>query len=289
YCATKLAIPSFYSYKSDEILELIKEAYKKGTKEIFLTSQDTGAFGIDNKENILVLVKKINKWFNSLEENEKRKDFFIRIGMMNPNFIKKIIDELLEEMEKGPFYRFLHVPVQSGSNKILEKMNRGYKVEDWLFIAKKIKNKDFTLATDIIVAYPGENEEDFQETLSLFNKIDIDIVNISRFWPRPKTKAFEEWKKEKIKDSISKERAKKLKEKFEEKLKEINKKYLEKNKEVIVLFNEYSDYYKSLKGKDLYYKQIVIKNGKKDLLWEVKRVKLLDFQHNTFFGKIKEQ
>ena len=287
YCATKLAIPGFYSYKSDDILNLIKEAYKKGTKEIFLTSQDTGAYGLDNKENILTLVKKINEWWKDAE----KKDLFIRIGMMNPNFVGKIMDELLEEMEKGPFYRFIHLPLQSGSDFILKKMNRGYTLKDWLKIAKKVKEKGFTLATDIIVAYPGESKEDFEKTLEVFDLVDIDVVNISKFWPRPKTKAFEEWKKSKIDERVAKERAKVLKEKFEKRLKEINAKYLEKNKKkpVKVLFNEYDKKYQSLKGKDLYYKQVVVKideNKAKNLLWKTKEVYLKDFSFNTFLAEL---
>jgi len=285
FCATKLAIPGFYSYKSDKIVNLIKEAYKRGTKEIYLTSQDTGAYGLDNKENLLILIKKINEWWSSLEN--KREDFFIRVGMMNPNFLKKIIDPLLEEIKKGPFYRFIHLPVQSGSNFILKKMNRGYSVEDWLYLAKKIKKEGFTLATDIIVAYPGEKEEDFKETLNLLDEVDIDVINISRFWPRPRTKAYEEWKKERINDLESKRRAKLLKQKFEERLKEINKEYLEKNRDEKVLINEYDENYKTLKGKDLYYKQIVIKEEDKGLIWKLVNVELLGFEYNTFFAKIK--
>ena len=287
YCATKLAIPGFYSYKSDEILSLIKEAYNRGAKEVFLTSQDTGAYGLDNRENILTLVRKINEWWG---ETDKR-DFFIRIGMMNPNFVGKIIDELLEEMERGPFYRFIHLPLQSGSDFILKKMNRGYTFKDWLKIAKKVKEKGFTLATDIIVAYPGESEENFEETLKVFDLVDVDVVNISKFWPRPKTKAFEEWKRDKIDEKTAKRRAKILKEKFEERLKEINTKYLEKNKKkpVKVLFNEYDKKYNSLKGKDLYYKQVVVKideNKAKNLLWKTKKVYLKDFSFNTFLAEL---
>ncbi len=288
YCATKLAIPGFYSYRTKEIVNLIKRAYEKGVKEILLTSQDTGAFGLDNKENLLFLVRKINDWWFSLEN--KRNDFFIRIGMMNPNFIKGFIDELLEEMEKGCFYRFIHLPIQSGSDRILKKMQRGYNVKDWLEIAKKVKEKGFTLATDIIVAYPGENEEDFRKSLELFDLVDIDVVNISKFWPRPKTKAYEEWKKFKIDDKIAKERAKKLKEKFEEKLKEINEKYLRKYKTTNVLFNEYDEKRESLKGKDLYYKQIIVKISKqkaKKLIWSLKEVELENFVFNSFFGRLK--
>ena len=289
YCATKLAIPSFYSYKTEKIVDLIKKAYKKGVKEILLTSQDTGAFGLDNKENLLFLVKKINEWWFSLKN--RRKDFFIRIGMMNPNFIKAFVDELLQEMEKGCFYRFIHLPIQSGSDKILKKMNRGYCVKEWLDIARKVKEKGFTLATDIIVAYPGEDEKDFKKSLELFDLVDIDVVNISKFWPRPKTKAYEEWKKFKIDDKIAKERAKKLKEKFEERLKKINEDYLKKHKTTSVLFNEYDEKRESLKGKDLYYKQIIVKTPKnkaKKLIWNLKEVELESFEFNSFFGKIKK-
>ncbi len=289
YCITKKAIPSFYSYSIRDIIKIIDKVYKKGKKEILLTAQDLGAFGLDNKENIVDLIKKINEWWFQLKN--RRKNFFIRIGMMNANFIKENIEEILEEIEKGPFYKFIHLPLQSGSNEILKKMKRKYSVEEWIKTAKTINKYGFTLATDIIVGYPGEKEEDFNESLKIVEKVDISVLNISKFWPRPKTEAYLEWKKEKIDDKIIKERVKMLKNKFEEKLEKINRKYLKKqmDKEIRVLFNEYDEKRKSLKGKDEYYKQIIIKEDKsqrnlKELLWEVKKVKLVNCHLNNFFG-----
>lgn len=283
FCATKLAIPSFFSYKIKDIINLINESYKKGVKEILLTSQDCGAFGLDNGENLLQLIEKINNWYFSLRN--KRKDFFIRIGMANPNFLGNIIDELLKEMSSPIFYKFLHIPVQSGNNELLEKMNRGYLIEEWLKIAKKIKKKKFSLATDIIVGYPGETEEQFKDSLKLFDLVEIDIVNISKFWPRPKTKAYLEWKKNKIDEKIIKDRVKLLNSKFEEKLKKINEKYLKENKETFVLLNEIDKQKNDLKGKTIHYKQVVLKENNLKL-GELKKVKLLSFQHNTFFAQI---
>ncbi|MCX8158335.1 MAG: tRNA (N(6)-L-threonylcarbamoyladenosine(37)-C(2))-methylthiotransferase [Candidatus Diapherotrites archaeon] len=196
YCAVKQARGNLRSYEKKEIIESIK-AQIKTKKEFWLTAQDCGCYGLDIDTNIYELLKEITK----IDEK-----FRVRIGMINPSYAKVFIDKILPLFESGKLYRFLHLPVQSGSNKILDYMNRGYTREDFLEISKKIRDcyQDFTIATDIIVGFPGEDEKEFRETLDLLYEVKPNIVNISRFGPRPKTKAK---RMKQIDSKIKKERS----------------------------------------------------------------------------------
>ena len=187
YCITRLAKGSLYSYSEDKILENIKRDLEAGCKEIWLTSQDNAAYGLDKKENkgISQLPKLLNKIF-ALEGN-----FRIRLGMMNPNNILPILDELVECYKNEKMFKFLHIPIQSASNKVLKDMNRKYKKEDFLKIIKNFKKEipNISFATDIIVAYPTESQEDFEESLNLLKEIKPDMLNLSAFWPMKGTPA----------------------------------------------------------------------------------------------------
>lgn len=184
YCGVKHARGDLESYSIEEITRSIQSLIEKGKKQIYLTGQDTGCYGYDNDENLPKLLREILK----LDE-----DFKIRIGMMNPEHALEIKDELIDIYEDSRIYSFLHLPVQSGSNKVLEQMNRRYRVEDFKGVVKDFKKKveNLNLATDVIVGYPTENESQFQETLELVKETQPDVVNISRFYPRPGTKAEE--------------------------------------------------------------------------------------------------
>ena len=115
-------------------------------------------------------------------------DFQIRIGMMNPKFAVEIIDPLLDLMEKDErIYRFLHLPVQSGSDRILDLMKRDYDVESFNNLIKKIRSRfpKMTLSTDVIVGFPGETNYDFELTVNCLEKNCFDIVNVSKYGDRP--------------------------------------------------------------------------------------------------------
>jgi len=183
FCQTKIAKGNIFSYPEEKILENIKKDIASGCKEIFITSQDNSAYGLDKKERKLPdLLKKI------LSLDGK---FKIRIGMMNVNNLFPILNEMLEIYKDEKIFKFLHLPLQSGSNKILKEMNRQYKAEDFLKIIKEFKKEipDITIETDVIAGYPKEQEEDFRETIKILEKIKPDFFNISKFWPRKFTKA----------------------------------------------------------------------------------------------------
>ena len=182
YCATRFARGVLKSYKGELIMKWVKEAVAKGYKEIQLSSEDTGCYGFDIGTNLARLLDEIT----SIEG-----EFRIRVGMMNPNNAIKILDELIEAYKDEKIYKFLHLPVQSGDNEILRKMGRTYTVEEFEEIVREFRKhiKDLNLNTDIIVGFPGESEEAFQNTVKLIKKVRPDKINVSRFSPRPGTPA----------------------------------------------------------------------------------------------------
>ena len=155
-----------------------------GAKEIFLTGQDTSCYGFDLKTNLAELLQRIIVHVPG--------DYKIRLGMGNPRHVLHYIDALLETFEDEHLYKFVHIPVQSGSDKILKAMNRRHTHKEYLQIAEAFKTRfpDMTLGTDIIVAFPGETREDFEESVRLVKETRPSICNITRFVPREGTPAF---------------------------------------------------------------------------------------------------
>lgn len=183
YCITRAARGRLRSFSSERIVEQVKTAVAEGVREVWITAQDTGAYGLDSGTNLPELLGNIA---------EISGDFKVRVGMMNPNNALKFADDLLDVFKEDKIYRFLHLPVQSGSDRILKSMGRKYTVEDFKSIVWKFREKlNTTISTDVIVGYPTETVDEFQETLTLIEEVKPDVLNISRFWPRPGTKAAE--------------------------------------------------------------------------------------------------
>jgi MiaB-like tRNA modifying enzyme len=183
FCATKFARGDLYSYRPDDIRDNIRQGLKEGCKEFHLTSEDSSAYGRDLKTNLPDLLDSISE----IEGN-----FFVRVGMMNPLHFKRVeIKNLIEAFKSEKIFKFLHLCVQSGSNKILKDMRRGYKVEDFVNYVAEFRKEipQLTLETDVIVGFPTETDDDFQQTVELVKKIKPDVVNISRYGSRPKTDA----------------------------------------------------------------------------------------------------
>jgi MiaB/RimO family radical SAM methylthiotransferase len=118
-------------------------------------------------------------------------DFFVRLGMANPNFVLKMTDELVEIYKNPKMFKFLHIPVQSGSDEILKTMNRPYTVDEFRQIVKRFKKEipEMTFSTDIICGFPNETKEQFMQSVALVKEIMPDVLNISRFVPRRGTLA----------------------------------------------------------------------------------------------------
>ena len=184
FCQTKLAKGDLKSYRIGDIVRQVRKEIIDGCKEIWLSSTDNGCYGLDIDEDLPSLIDQVT---------QIPEDFRVRVGMMNPMFMPRIRDNLLESFENDKVFQFLHVPVQSGSNDVLNNMKRGHTVETFKDAVRKFRKKFnvFTISTDIIIGYPTETRENFEETITLLNETRPDIVNLSRYSQRPGTVAAE--------------------------------------------------------------------------------------------------
>lgn len=182
YCQTRLARGSLESYPSDEIVRQIHTSLDEGAREIWLTAQDTGAWGKDLGSSLPALLEEILKIPG---------DFRIRIGMANPNHMLLFLGPLLDLFSDERLYKFIHLPLQSGSDRILDLMNRKYTAREFMDICETIYCRDayFSISTDVIVGFPGETEEDFERTLETLRHIRPAVVNRAKYSPRPHTPA----------------------------------------------------------------------------------------------------
>src|SRR3989344_3124385 len=152
YCKARLAKGRLFSYDMNNIIKSIESDLTSGAKEIWLTSQDCANYGMDKKNKGQKLPELLNKILNL------KHHFKLRLGMMDPNNVLPILEELIKVYKNPKIYKFLHIPIQSASNKILKDMNRLYKIEEVENIINKFRKEipDITISTDIIVGYPTE-------------------------------------------------------------------------------------------------------------------------------------
>jgi MiaB/RimO family radical SAM methylthiotransferase len=181
YCLARKARGPLVSFSRAEVLHQVK-AYALGdAPEIQLTAQDVSAWGHDSGESFPRLLQEIG---------ELPGRFRIRVGMMNPATVLPILDELVDAFRAERIFRFIHLPLQSGSDRILDLMGRGYTSDDFVRIITSFRERypDITIATDVIVGFPGETDEDFERTCALVRHLRVNKVNITRYSWRPFTK-----------------------------------------------------------------------------------------------------
>ncbi|MBO4503105.1 MAG: tRNA (N(6)-L-threonylcarbamoyladenosine(37)-C(2))-methylthiotransferase [Candidatus Methanomethylophilus sp.] len=183
YCITRFARGALKSYPPEKIKGRFDELIDRGVKEILITAQDTGCYGADIGTDLGELLKLLLA---------KDGEYRIRIGMMNPNSLRPVLDSVLDAMEDTRVYRFLHIPVQSGSDSVLKNMRRHYTSEEFFDLVGRIRQRypDLSIATDLIAGFPGETDDNHKESLALIRKLRADTINITRFSPRPGTDAF---------------------------------------------------------------------------------------------------
>ncbi|ADC65022.1 MiaB-like tRNA modifying enzyme [Ferroglobus placidus DSM 10642] len=270
YCATKIARGRLRSFSIEKIVEEVKKVVEMGYKEIQLTSQDTGAYGKDKGYRLPDLLEKIS---------EIEGDFRVRVGMMNPQHAMEILDDLIEAFKSEKIYKFLHLPVQSGDNKVLMDMRRGHTVEDFEEVVSAFRKAfdDVLLSTDVIVGFPTESEESFEKTVELIKRVKPDIVNITRFSPREGTLAA---KLKDIPDWIKKERSRKLTKICEEIGLENNLKFVGKKLRVLVTKRGKNE---TLLARADSYRPVVLEEG---TIGEFYRAKVVDAKFNYLVGEL---
>ncbi|MBI3035265.1 tRNA (N(6)-L-threonylcarbamoyladenosine(37)-C(2))-methylthiotransferase [Candidatus Woesearchaeota archaeon] len=182
FCSTKLVKGKLFSYPMDAIRQDVKEHLKAGCREIWLTSNDTGAYMVEQggKQKIVELLQQIIS---------VPVDFKLRVGMMNPGNTIPILEDLIEIYRHPKMFKFLHIPLQSGNNEILKLMNRKYAVEDFIRVVEAFRKEvpEITISTDIIVGFPSETEQQFEDSLDAIKKIKPDVLNLSRYAAREGT------------------------------------------------------------------------------------------------------
>ena len=272
YCITSLARGKLISYPINEITENVCSAIKQGCKEIQLTAQDTSSYGLDSKNDLGKLLKNVSKI---------KGDFRIRVGMMNPYTCLKNIDSIIEGFNDSKIYKFLHLPVQSGDDDILKKMNRKYNVNDFIDIINKFRERynDITISTDIIVGFPTETDEQFNRSINLIKLIKPDITNITRYSARPYTKA--KVMNGRISTEIVKERSRILSKTCSKISKDKNLGYIGRKYKVLVTEKGKKNTYI---GRTDNYKPVVLKS--KTEIGCVLQVKIIDAKSTFLLGSI---
>ncbi|MEF8873247.1 MAG: tRNA (N(6)-L-threonylcarbamoyladenosine(37)-C(2))-methylthiotransferase [Candidatus Thermoplasmatota archaeon] len=262
YCITKLARGGLKSRPPGKIKKRFKELLSSSTEEIRLTCQDTALYGRDISTDINELLHELLKIGG---------DYRIRVGMMNVNTLKEIKDDFIEMIGEERIYTFLHLPLQSGSNAVLKRMNRKYTAEEWMEITEEFREKfpDLTLSTDVIVGFPREEREDFEKTKEMVKRARPDIVNVTRFSPRRGTKAAE--MDEKVHSREKKRRSKEMTDLRFEISRKINEGYVGRTTQALVLEEGKGD---SLKARMDNYKVVVLKEEDKELIGEQIEVKI---------------
>jgi len=182
YCCVVFARGRLRSHSIRDIVKRVQTDLDSGAQEIWLTGQDMASYGRDIGVDLADLLREVC----ALEG-----DYLIRVGMMTPNLALDMLPELVKSFQNDHVFKFVHLPVQSGDDHVLKRMNRLYRVEEFELIVESFRDAmpSITLATDVICGFPGESDEAFERTLSLIEGIKPDIVNVSKFFPRPRTAA----------------------------------------------------------------------------------------------------
>ncbi|MDH3611016.1 MAG: tRNA (N(6)-L-threonylcarbamoyladenosine(37)-C(2))-methylthiotransferase [Nitrosopumilus sp.] len=270
FCQTKLSKGDLSSYRIGDIVRQVQTEINDGCKEVWLTSTDNGCYGFDINTDLPTLIDTVA---------DIPHEFKIRVGMMNPMYMARIKNSLIKSFENDKVFKFLHIPVQSGSDKVLNDMKRGHTVETFRDIVKKAREgfPKFTISTDIIVGFPSETNEDLERTKELLKETRPDVVNLSKYSARPGTEASE-W--EQIDALEVKKRSKEI---FDV----INQIALKNNQKWIgwkgkVLFDEKTD--EGIKGRNFAYKPIRVDDKVK--MGQTKNVEIIDVTLHSLVGKI---
>ena len=183
FCSTRIVKGRLQSFPVQMIVQEAKELVADGCKELWLAGQDASCYGFDIGTNLAQLVQHILIQVPG--------DYHIRLGMGNPRHLLSYAPELVETCHDPRVFRFLHLPVQSGSDSVLAGMKRQHSVADYYHLVDLFRKHipDITLSTDLIVGFPGETLQDFEATLQLIRDTRPSVCNRTRFVPRPGTAA----------------------------------------------------------------------------------------------------
>ncbi|MFB6086483.1 MAG: tRNA (N(6)-L-threonylcarbamoyladenosine(37)-C(2))-methylthiotransferase [Halodesulfurarchaeum sp.] len=273
YCITKAATGRIDSPPVEENLDRARELLEAGAREIRITGQDTGVYGLDHGEH----------WLPDLLRGicDLEGDFRVRLGMANPWGIHPIREEIAGLMAECPeLYNFIHLPVQSGSDDVLRDMRRQHSVAEFREIVDTFDRtlEEWTLATDFVVGFPTEREADYRASVDLLEAVEPETINVTRFSKRPGTDAAQ---MKGLGGTTKKERSRDLSERKEAILGQVHENLLGARREVLVAEPGTGS---SLQAYDDAYHRIVVPDELSEGIELGDRVTVEITGHNTFYA-----
>ena len=274
FCVVPYTRGPEYSRPFEQIIKEAEELIKNGVREITLLGQNVNAYSYseNGKEyRISDLIKKLDQY------SELKR---IRYTTSHP---RDMTDDLIDCYSTSKkLTPFVHLPIQSGSDKILHLMNRKHKVEDYLKVYEKLINinNDIKFSSDFIIGYPGETENDFNDTLKLLDKVNFINSFSFIFSPRPGTKASNY---ELIDNEICKERLITIQKKLFNNQIQINKS-MEKQSVEVLVENKLKNQNKYF-GRNKYLSSVIF-DGSEDIIGKLVEVKIENSNQNSLFGKL---
>ena len=273
FCVVPYTRGAEYSRSIKELVTEAKQLVKNGSSEITLLGQNVNAYNFKSKKlsDLIFEVSQI--------KDLKR----IRYTTSHPRDFSEDLIQVHKYCEK--LMPLIHLPVQSGSNKILKNMNRKHTIEEYLEIIKKLKNikSNVKFSSDFIIGYPGETEDDFKKTIELMKEVKFINSYSFLYSARPGTPAFN---LDKIDENIAKERlflfqnlSKKIKTKYRETL---------LSKTMTVLFENETKEKNKYFGRDEYFNSVIVESNE-NLINKIKKIKIIKINQNTLFGEIDMQ
>jgi len=216
YCITRSARGPLRSFPMEEVRRQVSAFAAAGAVEIQLTAQDVSSYGKDSGQTFAGLLNSIG---------DPSGNYCIRVGMMNPATVMDDLDAIVDAFSDNRIFKFIHLPVQSGSDAVLERMGRRYTVGDFCEVVAAFRKRypEITVMTDIIAGFPGETEEDFSASLDLIRRIRPNKVNVTRYSKRPFTPLS---KAKDFPDSVKKDRSRLLLSCAEQIYAEVNRPWL---------------------------------------------------------------
>ncbi len=262
-----------------EVLQDVEKYTEKGYKEILFLGQNVNSYGgdlADERDNFARLLR---------ESAKVEGDFWIKYVSPHP---KDFSDDVIDAIAENPkISRMLHLPLQSGSTKILEAMNRGYTKEEFLSLARRIKEKvpDIGLTTDIIVGFPGETDEDFQDTMDVVNEVGFENAFMFMYSKRSGTPAATMG--DQVSEQVKSERLQQLMRLQNAKAKEESQKYLGKTVKVLVEGPSRKNP-EMLTGRTSTHKIVLFKSSRTDLKGKFVNTNIYEAKTWTLYGKLEE-
>jgi len=276
FCVVPYTRGPEYSRPFNKILAEAESLISNGAKEIILLGQNVNAYSYKDQFKEY----RISNLINKLESYSELKR--IRYTTSHP---RDMTDDLIECYSTNKkLMPFLHLPIQSGSNKMLKLMNRKHTVEQYIKIYEKVKkiNSSIEFSSDFIVAYPGETDDDFNETLNLVKKIKFINSFSFIFSPRPGTKASN---LDQINKETAKDRLLKIQEHLFKSQLNINESFINKSTDVLV--ENKINGQKKLFGRNKYMNSVIF-DGEENYIGKNINIKIKEVNQNSLFGKIEK-